>query len=73
MITASNSGKRVVDVVMLAEYGSGDAHSKSEDEVEDVFWYTTDEVMNHINTGSILKESIKRAHHIKEQLHNKIL
>jgi 8-oxo-dGTP diphosphatase len=69
----SDSGKRVVDVVMLAEYEGGVAHSKSEDEVEGVFWLTTDEVMNHINTGPILKESIKRAHNMKEQLYNKIL
>jgi NADH pyrophosphatase NudC (nudix superfamily) len=57
------------EVVMLAEYESGKAHSRSRDEVEDVFWLTTDEIMNHLNTGIILRESIKRAHLLKEKLY----
>jgi 8-oxo-dGTP diphosphatase len=69
----SNSGKKVVDIVMLAEYENGDSHSKSEDEVTDVFWLTTDEIMNHVNTGPILRESIKRAHLLKEKLYTKMI
>jgi 8-oxo-dGTP diphosphatase len=65
----STSGKKVVDIVMLAEYESGKAHARSIDEVEDVFWLTTDEIMDHLNTGVILRESIKRAQLLKEKLH----
>jgi 8-oxo-dGTP diphosphatase len=65
----STSGKKVVDIVMLAEYESGKAHARSIDEVEDVFWLTTDEIMNHLNTGVILRESIKRAQLLKEKLY----
>jgi 8-oxo-dGTP diphosphatase len=54
---------------MLAEYESGKAHARSIDEVEDVFWLTTDEIMNHLNTGVILRESIKRAQLLKEKLY----
>jgi NADH pyrophosphatase NudC (nudix superfamily) len=66
----SNSGKKVIDIVMLAEYESGEAHPKSPDEVENVFWLTTGEIMNHPHTNSIVKESIIRAHQLKQQLNS---
>lgn len=69
----SKSGKKVVDIVMLAEYECGEAHSKSIDEVENAVWLTTEEIMSHPNTGTILRESIKRAHQIKRKIHSKLV
>lgn len=63
----SNSGKKVVDIVMLAEYKAGNAHPKNKDEVEGVFWLSTEEIMTHSNTNPILKNSIKRAQKVKDQ------
>ncbi|MBD0384913.1 NUDIX hydrolase [Paenibacillus sedimenti] len=57
----SDSGLNVINVVFLCEYGKGTAHSKSPDEVEEVYWLTYEEVLAHSNTPPWTKESIKRA------------
>ena len=54
-------GENVVDIVFLCEYESGEAFAKSPDEVEDVMWMSTKEIMNHPNAPIYLKESIKCA------------
>ncbi|MBY6036493.1 NUDIX domain-containing protein [Fictibacillus nanhaiensis] len=63
----SNSGKKVVDIVFLVEYDSGEAYPKSENEVENVFWLTTEEIMSHPETNEIVRESIRRADLIIKQ------
>ncbi|UCZ52143.1 NUDIX domain-containing protein [Bacillus shivajii] len=57
----TDSGDKVVDIVFLATYESGEAYAKSPDEVGEVFWFTTEEVANHTNSPVYLKESIKKA------------
>ncbi|MDM5316958.1 NUDIX domain-containing protein [Fictibacillus sp. b24] len=64
----SNSGKKVVDIVMLAKYESGEAYPKSKDEVENVLWLTTEEIFTHPSIGPIVRESIKRAQMVKDRL-----
>lgn len=57
----TNKGESVVDIVSLCEYESGEAFSKSTDEVENVLWLTTEEVLSYPNSPIYLKESINRA------------
>ncbi|MGE7946245.1 NUDIX hydrolase [Lysinibacillus sp. NPDC093688] len=54
-------GENVVNIVFLCEYESGEAFSKSTDEVEAVLWLTTEEILSHRNSPIYLKESIKHA------------
>ncbi|MDM5191346.1 NUDIX domain-containing protein [Bacillus hominis] len=57
----TDTGENVVDIVFLCEYESGEAFSKSPDEVEEVLWLTTDEILKHPNSPIYLKESINQA------------
>ncbi|PBB04661.1 MULTISPECIES: NUDIX hydrolase [Salimicrobium] len=57
----AESNVNVVDIVFLCEYESGEAFPKSPDEVEEVLWLTTDEILNHLEAPTYLKESIRRA------------
>ncbi len=57
----SDTGEHVVDIVFLCEYESGEAFPKSPDEVEEVYWLTTEEILNHPNSPIYLNESIKHA------------
>lgn len=41
----TDTGENVVNIVFLCEYESGEAVPKSPDEVEDVFWLTTEEIV----------------------------
>lgn len=57
----TDSGENVVDIVFLCEYDSGEAFPKSPDEVEEVLWLTTKEVLNHPNSPIYFKKSIIHA------------
>lgn len=57
----SNTAENVVDIVFLCEYESGEAFPKSPDEVEEILWLTTNEIIDHPNSPFYLKESIKQA------------
>ncbi|KKI90003.1 DNA mismatch repair protein MutT [Bacillus sp. SA1-12] len=68
----TDKGENVVDIVFLCEYESGEAFPKSPDEVEEVLWLTTEEILNHPNSTIYLKESIKLAEDMISILHNYI-
>lgn len=57
----TDEGLHVVDVVFLCEYESGEAFPKSPNEVEEVFWLTSEEVLNCSKAPVYLKESIRQA------------
>lgn len=57
----TDRGVHVIDVVFLCEYESGEAFPKSPDEVEKIFWLSTEEIMNHPKAPKYLKESIGKA------------
>lgn len=57
----TDKGVNVVDVVFLCEYKSGKAFAKSPNEVEEVLWLTSEEILNHPKAPIYLKESIKQA------------
>lgn len=57
----TDSGINVVDIVFLCDHESGEAFAKSPDEVDDVIWMTTQQILNNSNLPIYLKENIKLA------------
>ena len=57
----TDSGINVVDIVFLCDHESGVAFAKSPDEVDDVIWMTTQQILNNSNLPIYLKENIKLA------------
>ncbi|HWO78115.1 MAG TPA: NUDIX domain-containing protein [Bacillus sp. (in: firmicutes)] len=54
----------VIDIVFLCEIKEGDPYRKSPEEVENIYWLTTEEIMDHPDSPPWLKESIRRAEQI---------
>lgn len=53
------NGSEVLDIVFLCEIEKGEPFAKSPDEVEAVYWMTTEEIMESVVTPIWLKESIQ--------------
>ncbi|KIL51891.1 NUDIX hydrolase [Jeotgalibacillus soli] len=58
-------GENVVDIVFLCQHEAGEAFAKSPDEVDEVMWLTTEEILNEETAPDYLKESIKRADQLR--------
>jgi NADH pyrophosphatase NudC (nudix superfamily) len=56
-----DNGTEVIDIVFLCEFEKGDPFPKSPDEVDAVFWMSTDEIVNHPKAPIWLADSIKEA------------
>jgi ADP-ribose pyrophosphatase YjhB (NUDIX family) len=56
----TDKGSPVVDVVFLCQLREGTAYNKSNEEVECVYWMTSDEVRQHPDAPPWLKESFNR-------------
>ncbi|MBH5320402.1 NUDIX domain-containing protein [Paenibacillus sp. GSMTC-2017] len=61
-----DDGSEVIDIVFLCEFDQGEPYAKSPDEVDAVYWMTTDEIMNHSLAPIWLKDSILAAQFIKD-------
>lgn len=57
----TDSGLNVVDIVFQCEHHSGEAFAKCSDEVDDVFWMSTQEILHNLEIPIYLKENIKLA------------
>ncbi|MBS4220306.1 NUDIX domain-containing protein [Bacillus sp. FJAT-49711] len=57
----TDSGLNVIDIVFICHHKSGEAFAKSTDEVDDVVWMTTQEILSHNGLPAYLKENIKLA------------
>ena len=57
----TDSGLHVVDIVFLCDHESGEAYAKSPDEVDGVFWMTTQHILTNSELPIYLKENIKLA------------
>ncbi|MFC4323018.1 NUDIX hydrolase [Litchfieldia salsa] len=55
------NGNEVVDIVFLCEFEDGAPFVKSPDEVDAVYWMTTDEITRHPKSPIWLIDSIKEA------------
>jgi len=60
----TESGINVIDIVFLCQHKSGEPYAKSIEEVDDVVWMTTSEVLAHTELPTFLKENIKLAEKI---------
>ncbi|WP_223700000.1 NUDIX hydrolase [Sutcliffiella deserti] len=60
----TDTGINVIDVVFLCEYKSGEPYPKSSEEVDDIRWMTTSEILAGTDVPGYLKESIKQAEKI---------
>ncbi|MGM7682563.1 NUDIX hydrolase [Cytobacillus sp. Hm23] len=54
-------GEHVVDIVFLCEHESGKPFTKSPDEVDEVMWLTTEQIMNQEGLPDYLVENITLA------------
>jgi NADH pyrophosphatase NudC (nudix superfamily) len=57
----TESGVNVIDIVFLCHHKSGEPYAKSREEVDDVIWMTTTEILAHTNSPAFLKENIRLA------------
>jgi 8-oxo-dGTP diphosphatase len=57
----TDKGVHVVDVVFLCEHQSGEAYAKSPDEVADVVWLNTSQIVEDNTSPPYLKENIRLA------------
>jgi len=57
----SDNGERVLDIVFMAEYLSGEPTAISVDEVESVQWMTMEEIRQHPKTPPWIVQSMERA------------
>jgi NADH pyrophosphatase NudC (nudix superfamily) len=57
----TDSGINVVDIVFLCDHELGEAFAKSTDEVDEVIWMTTQQILNNSDLPIYLKENIKLA------------
>ncbi|WP_404407932.1 NUDIX domain-containing protein [Jeotgalibacillus malaysiensis] len=57
----TDSGKHVVDIVFLCRYVSGEAYAKSKDEVDDIYWYTQEELHGQRELPDFLKRNLEMA------------
>lgn len=57
----TDSGVYVIDIVFLCHYKSGEAYAKSPEEIDDVVWMETSEIVTHTDLPVYLKENIKLA------------
>ncbi|WP_096186560.1 NUDIX hydrolase [Evansella halocellulosilytica] len=57
----TDTGIKVVDIVFLCDHKSGEPYPKSPDEVDDVVWLTTDEIVHHPDFPEYLKENVELA------------
>lgn len=57
----TDSGINVVDIVFLCHHHAGEPYAKSTDEVDEIFWMTTQEMLAHAELPDYLKTNIKLA------------
>jgi 8-oxo-dGTP diphosphatase len=59
-------GREVLDVVFLCEFDEGEPFVKSPNEVAEVFWMTTNEILSHSNAPKWLIDSIVEADKLRK-------
>jgi len=66
----SDKGQMVIDIVFLCKYKSGEPKSMSADEVSEVYWMSSTEILENERAPIWLKESIKKAEGIRQKTEN---
>ncbi|MEO4052169.1 NUDIX domain-containing protein [Solibacillus sp. CAU 1738] len=58
---STDKNEHVINIIYLCLSNENEPYCKSENEVEELFWLTTDEVLSNSNSPVYLKESIQNA------------
>jgi NADH pyrophosphatase NudC (nudix superfamily) len=66
----SDKGQVVIDIVFLCKYQSGEPKCMSADEVSDIYWMSSKEVLLDKSAPTWLKESIEKAEKIRLKIEN---
>ncbi len=66
----SDEGRVVIDIIFLCEYESGEARCMSSDEVSEVYWMSSTEILENKNAPIWLKESIEKVENIRLEIEN---
>lgn len=66
----SDNGQVVIDIVFLCKYQSGEPKCMSADEVSDIYWMSSKEVLMDKSAPIWLKESIEKAEIIRLKIEN---
>lgn len=67
----SKKGNHVINVVLLCTVESGEPKVSDTEEMENVIWLTTEEILNYPNVPSWLCKSLERADYLMKKLHLK--
>lgn len=61
----SDKGQTVIDVIFLCRHKSGEPKCISADEVSEIYWMSSTEILEHKSAPIWLKESIEKAERIR--------
>jgi 8-oxo-dGTP diphosphatase len=64
----ANSGQNVIDIVFLCQHKYGEPYVKSTEEVDEVLWMTTSQILDHSELSYFLKDNIKLAHKLLSEI-----
>lgn len=67
----SDKGQIVIDIIFLCKYQSGEPKCMSDDEISEIYWMSTTEILENKNTPIWLKESINKAENIRLKIEKK--
>ena len=62
-----DSNELIIDIIFLCEYKEGMAKAKDEEEVDKVYWFTYNEIMEHNMIEDWLKVTINRAEELRDK------
>lgn len=65
-----DKGQIVIDIVFLCKYKSGEPKCMSADEVSDIYWMSSKEILMDKSAPIWLKESIEKAEKIRLEIEN---
>lgn len=66
----SDKGQVVIDIVFLCKYEEGEAKCMATDEISEVYWMSSKEILENKDAPIWLKESIEKADYIRSEIEN---
>lgn len=63
----TDSGINVIDIVFQCNHKSGEPYPKSSEEVDDIIWLTTLEILANTELPGYLKDNIKQAERVLQE------
>jgi 8-oxo-dGTP diphosphatase len=66
----TDKGQAVINIVFLCKYQSGEPKCMSTDEVSEIYWVSSEEILENKSAPVWLKESIEKAESIRLRVEN---